>query len=107
MIYCLTFGFLQVYLSLISHSPHHLSKPQSNQHPRYHSTFFTGVFYLKDQDFQTRRKGIKRDEEKRREFDEKDRSQHLVDNELEAKRMMMLRKELEKDQSIISNNKID
>lgn len=59
---------------------------------------YIGVFYLKDQDFQTRRKGINRDEEKRKDIA---RSQHLIDNEIEAKQMLMLRKELEKDQAVI------
>jgi hypothetical protein len=61
-----------------------------------------GVFYLKELDFQTRRKGINRDEEKRKGLEGKDtRPQHLIDNEVEAKQMMILRNKLEKEQQIV------
>ena len=59
-----------------------------------------GVFYLKELDFQTRRKGIIRDEEVRKGL-QGNRPQHLIDNEVEAKQMILLREKLEKEQQVV------
>ena len=53
---------------------------------------FSGVFYLKDQDFKTRRAGIERDNRKR--------TQQQIENEVEALQQEKLRQELLKTQVV-------
>ena len=62
------------------------------------STVIFGVHYMQELDADTRRQGLEMADERRV------RSKQRIENELEAKRQMILREELQKEQPVSSKS---